>query len=425
MERFNIARAALIVGISLVGLLGFAQQSLIEGNLTYHDDWALSGASVYLVDSTGNRLDTIVTDTTGHYLFTGLYSGAHTLEMSVQAAQGGVEPADAVLVLHYLLPNGQVSLSPIQLLAADMNEDGSVTFADVLSIILYWAKQNNGNSKSSGGGSTSSSEGDWVFVTTDVSDTTVTDTTSYDSEGSKRGDVDGAFEPQKKPSATVYVQSEGKVEIMRGGAVSVPFIADGARWLNGFAIRIGYDPARFGITNINCALEGASTIIYSDHFVISWLSPDGSSRAFAAGEEIFTVVGDLKQNAAAGEMEFRSLVNSQVFEGTLVPSTSSFLLAPKINIYDDMAVVSQAYPNPSSGATNVEIHLLENCVLSYSITDSKGSCVYSTSLGHFNTGEHNIPLNINTLSKGSYIISFLFENETQRFKKEQQLLRVD
>jgi hypothetical protein len=62
------------------------------------------------------------------------------------------------------------------------------------------------------------------------------------------------------------------------------------------------------------------------------------------------------------------------------------------------------YPNPISGQATLSFNLNESCNVSYQIFDMTGRMVMSQGLGRFAEGEHQVNINAESLSSGSYIL---------------------
>ena len=62
------------------------------------------------------------------------------------------------------------------------------------------------------------------------------------------------------------------------------------------------------------------------------------------------------------------------------------------------------YPNPVSGQATVSFDLKETCNVSYQIFDMTGRMVMNQGLGRFAEGEHQVNINLEDLSAGSYVL---------------------
>jgi hypothetical protein len=62
------------------------------------------------------------------------------------------------------------------------------------------------------------------------------------------------------------------------------------------------------------------------------------------------------------------------------------------------------YPNPVSSQATLSFELSESCNVSYQVFDMTGRMVMSQNMGRFAEGEHQVNLNAENLSTGSYIL---------------------
>ena len=62
------------------------------------------------------------------------------------------------------------------------------------------------------------------------------------------------------------------------------------------------------------------------------------------------------------------------------------------------------YPNPVSGQATISFSLNESCNVSYQVFDMTGRMVMNQGLGRFAEGEHQVSINTESLSTGSYIL---------------------
>ena len=80
-----------------------------------------------------------------------------------------------------------------------------------------------------------------------------------------------------------------------------------------------------------------------------------------------------------------------------------FASVPENNeVVSDVTV--SLYPNPVSSQATVSFELNENCNVSYQVFDMTGRMVMNQNMGRMTEGEHQINLNAENLSAGSYIL---------------------
>ena len=75
------------------------------------------------------------------------------------------------------------------------------------------------------------------------------------------------------------------------------------------------------------------------------------------------------------------------------------------------------YPNPVSSQATVSFELKESSTVSYQVFDMTGRMVMNQNLGRLNEGEHQVSINAESLSSGSYILRLSqgAKNETVKF----------
>ncbi len=410
----------------LTTMAALGQQGNIEGRLYYHDNWPVGGATVVLVNQvSGTAVATTVTDSTGLYFFSGLYPGVYTLQISVQADEGGIDLADAALIMDYLNPNSQIVLSPIQLMAADMNKDGLVTQADKVAIVQFWA-HNHSNAGGNGNGNGNNNHGaiatveeEWVFLNTQIldtfivtTDTSESDTTYYESEGSKRGDVDGAFEPQKKPGDVQYLSAEGYLSAQPGDLVRIPFKAIGMNDIRGFGLRIGYDASRLSAKGIEGLPEGAVFSIAEGYIQLAWMSVDDLPRSYTDGEVVFDILFTVRA-ASKGEIDpLTSLHGSHFIGSGGTKEMYASLSYPALMVSEDLGLVGQSYPNPANNHSRIGLQLLSDAEVGYCIMDLTGRVLLTAPSTTLTAGAHELSLDLASLPAGHYVAHLLLKGKS-------------
>ena len=67
-------------------------------------------------------------------------------------------------------------------------------------------------------------------------------------------------------------------------------------------------------------------------------------------------------------------------------------------------VAVSMYPNPVNGQATLSFNLNESCNVSYQVFDMTGRMVMNQGLGRYAEGEHQVSINAENLSTGSYIL---------------------
>ncbi len=79
-----------------------------------------------------------------------------------------------------------------------------------------------------------------------------------------------------------------------------------------------------------------------------------------------------------------------------------FADVPENNEIENVAV--SIYPNPVSSQATISFELGENCNVSYQVFDLTGRMVMNQAVGRMAEGEHQVNINVENLSAGSYIL---------------------
>ena len=408
-----------------------AQNGMVLGSVEYHGDWEMSGIEVYLIDlGTGQIVATTFTDSLGRYAFTGLQSGQYGIEYFTGYPSGGIDVADALQIIHHLNPSGQTTWTDLQEKAADMDGDGQVTHTDAVAIIQYWAKQ-NGNGPPVSGFTTFSTEGeDWVYTESNDEDTIVIqtdstqgDTTDIESDGSKKGDVDGSFEPQKKPSSLAYLLPGDQRVAMAGEALSIPFIIHETVRPAALGIKVTYDPAMLDIIDVTCDIPGCEVILAHGILSLSWLSMDGTPTTLHQGTTLLTLNARVRADAPAGNLQFESTAGSLVLENILSPLTTAFILTPSIRITGVDELIGDPYPMPARDVIHLPVYAMEaGTSLDCTLINAAGQIIDTHSRISLTDGDNLVRLDLQGVPTGLYTLNLQLHTPTGTYQLNRQVI---
>lgn len=138
----NTTGEYLFNGIWIVGSMTFEGGTTgytISGIITYAKSTPVPMTNVNVALVSG---ELVIAETTtnenGEYSFTNIPDGTYHIAANTDKASGGLNLPDIIMIRQY---NGQlITLSPIQLLAADVTANGSINLQDIIVI-----RQKNGN----------------------------------------------------------------------------------------------------------------------------------------------------------------------------------------------------------------------------------------------------------------------------------------
>ena len=395
--------------------LVFGQTQTLEGTATYRDNWAVDGAKVFLIDNvSGLILDSTNTDSTGYFVFPGLSYGDYSVELAATASAGGIDLLDALLVIHYLAQPPQTPWEPVQLLAADYSEDGNVTMYDASQIIQYWIWQ-----KIKGWGNSKSGEGEEEIefmnteedTTTLPPDTTVNDTVTGDYKGTKRGDVDGAFEPQKKPSDYQLVRAEGRVPAAAGEIIRIPVRLSDGLSVSAMGLGFAFDSDALTLISATTPFEDAVVQVFENKIMLYWVGMNAESRLLAAGDLILEIEAMVRQGSRDHDALIYALPGSQWVDASLKLREQELVSVPTVEVKSESAMLSENYPNPAGEQTIFDLQLASESQVVYHIYTIHGSLVFSAPVRSYAEGTHAFNLNLSSLPSGAYM--FVVEVDTE------------
>jgi len=105
-------------------------QNTITRTIKYHDEEGLplAGVHVELYDLNNTLLQSTYTDDNGVYVFNDVENGTYKITHNYDAVYTNVNMGDATLIMLYL--NGLYEFTPLEAIAADVDGDGEITWAD-------------------------------------------------------------------------------------------------------------------------------------------------------------------------------------------------------------------------------------------------------------------------------------------------------
>lgn len=401
--------------------LAFGQTQTLEGTATYRDNWAVDGAKVFLLDNvSGAILDSAYTDTTGYFVFPGLNYGDYRVELAATAPAGGIDLLDALLVIHYLAQPPLTPWEPLQLLAADFTEDGNVTMLDASQIIQYWIWQ-----KINGWGTTKygESEEDIEFMNTEEDtttlppDTTVNDTVTGDYSGTKRGDVDGAFEPQKKPSDFQLVRADGSVSGGAGEIIRIPVSLSEGVSVSAMGLGFAFNSEALSLISATSPFKDAIVRVFENKIMLYWVGMNAESRLLAAGDLILEIEAMVNPGSRDHDALVYALPGSQWVDASLKVRDQELVSVPTVEVKSESAMLRDNYPNPAGAYTTFELELPSDARVGYHIYQLNGSRVFSAPVRFFAKGTHAVNLSLDALASGTYMFVIEVDTEGQHQQK--------
>lgn len=372
----------------------------VKGTVNYHNEnkTPLSGINVFLKDLNGNIIAEDITKNQGKFTFKNVQPGTYKLTASSDLTFDLIDLSDAYLLLGYLLNN--VEFTNMQLLAADINQNGTVDWDDYWDLVNGWFV--NGER---------GMIGNLLFEEKEI----IVEAGQFKAapiiEGTANGDTDPPdrdikpiiknlsknfevvqsdnnsskdYDDQKYP---VYFKSESKIS----GFMLVFNIKNGIEFIQDV---LSSDEINYSITN--------------NQVRISWLNYKNEM----VNEEI-PVVSFLIDAQNAEQIELELDKSSHLIDGNGKKIQAKIILPQFIN-RDNENELAPIYPNPVSESATIEYSINNDYHVSLDLYNASGQLIYSLVNENQSSGMYKVTLNTQLLNlqSGNYIYKLSCSGET-------------
>jgi hypothetical protein len=342
-------------------------------------------------------VDVTLTDTLGFYRFEQLYPGEYTMVFSYNEPWMGCDMDDAARVVEYL--NQQISFTDLQFEAADVDNDGIITTADLTLIVNRYMQTN-----------TSFPAGDWVFEDSGVS-LDLPEGQTHKENDKKRGRNSG----DTKSGENIVIVNKGGylfsanttdiLEYRNNEIIEYPVYANEDLMCLSLGFAIAFPNANIEILELIPQLPSMRCAVDGNLIKAALISLDGSAHQIKKGDVLFVIRGrvkNLNSDTRAGFSMYRRSTLKAAGEEREIHFGISL---PQLRLAS--AVASSAvemYPNPAKDHIKLLTHQKNPSTLSIIIHNSLGQEVqqqkYVCAQGY-----NEIHLNLQALPKGIYFVS--------------------
>jgi hypothetical protein len=386
MEKITLKALGLI--FLLMSATAFSQNTEdISGQVLYHDDYPMSGVNAYLVASDGNIINSAVTDIDGVFEFENVPAGNYTVTFSTDQPAGGVELADAFLVMLKLM--NQTTLNPVQTLAADVNGSGTITWADYWMILISYLNQGN------------QFPAPWVFESVQVTIPSES-RDGFVLHGSSSGDVNGSLVPDPK-SNSIFLNNP-VIELSAGSSDPIAFNLAGGQNLQIVGMHLSIKvPDGLIVTGVESAISAARIFTSDNHIKVTWIDKDQRAYEMTEGSPLLVIQTKAKELSRDGESFSLKLDEESHFinlDGDLVQGVSMILPTINLNLRKESA--HSVYPNPFTSYTTVEYQVPQEGQVVIALFDQTGRQVMEIENSIFAAGTHQVKIDGSSLLPGIY-----------------------
>jgi hypothetical protein len=401
--KFTVLLAVLVVLFQLVSI----SQNSITGIVTYHNDPSqpMPGVEVTLCDLNGEAIETQFTNEGGKYMFDNLIEDEYLLKSSYDQPLGfNIDLSDILMLLDYL--NGNITLEPIQLLAADVDGNGAVDYNDFDVIVnTYYLQQQ------------SYPVGDWVFsekyVIPGYKD-------GGNVGGTVAGDLSGNNKPDKSGSSTIdfYIE-QNAIEIFSGEIFDYKAtIQSNSNITASLYLLLNFNSDLLSVNSIESDIEGFEYFIEEDEIRIIWIDKSLNGINYSELSNLFSIKMQLIDPNCKNASNLISINNrSCIVDANGNPIYGSHISFPTLLINNLNEVEVRTYPNPCVESTYFEFNLKSDGIATLFITDMQGQIVqHYFNNEMYSKGKNTIRINKNNLKPGAYLYNFNFLGEESMHK---------
>lgn len=351
----------------------------------------LSNTEVFLIDTSGVKIDSVFSNLSGSYLFDILDPGTYFCGINIDKPWGGANAIDALRILRHFAELD--TLRGLKYIAADVNASHSVNAVDALLIARRFISQIS-----------SFVTGDWYGESDTIEIGTNMINKSF--KGICYGDADGSYIPGLKTEPSLKLLTSGEIKYKTENPIEIPFVSD--RYLNmgALSVILDYPDDLMDIEDVLLpSVEATEDLIYSDNngeLRIAWygLKP----LSIEPNEPVFKLKVFMKNRPINQNISFILDGASEIGDSKANLETGLCLMIPKL-INEDIPVgfsLSQNYPNPFKTLTEISYYLPDNAWVVLKVFNSLGEQISELVNHQELAGWHRVNFNGSSLSAGSY-----------------------
>lgn len=371
-------------------LVGTASAATVSGNMLYlnNPDLPIPNVIVSLKNLSTNTTVTFTTGDDGQYIFNDVAAGNYRLSANTSMAGYEISWESAWMVLGYLC--GQVSLTPIQKLAADVNGSGTVKMSDfvlILAHLLYGVPF---------------PVGDWVFESYTFAITGSKDAPTGMS-GSSAGDLTGVFVPGGRELPAFPVEHNTRVAASANNEVSVSLTTYETLNLTGAGLIFNIPSNLLRVESVEFVNSNFQYSIEDDQLRLVWYGETDAPITLPAGTAIATLHCRTTPAFGPGTEANISIDGASSLAGeNFVKVTGAKLGIPSIT-YATPSLRITNYPNPFNGSTTLNFYLPEDGNATVKVYSYSGQFIMEKTLSGMNAGYHQFEIDAAKWLPGNYI----------------------
>jgi len=392
-------------------LVGTASATTISGNMLYlnNPDLPIPNAVVSLKNLSTNTIVTYTTGDDGLYLFENVAAGNYKLSATTSMSGYEISWESAWMVLGYLC--GQVNLTPIQKLAADVNGSGTVKMNDfilILAHLLYGVPF---------------PVGEWVFESYTFSVTGAKDQPGGMS-GSSSGDLTGVFVPGGRDLPAFPVEHNTQLAASANDEFTVSLTTYEALNLTGAGLNFNYPANLMTIESVEFANDDFQYSIEGNQLRLAWYGDATTPMTLPEGTAIATLHCRTTSAFGPGAEANISLDGSSSLAGNNYTKITGAKLGMPSITYATPSLRISNYPNPFNGSTTLNYYLPEDGNASVKIYSYSGQLILNVPLSGLSAGYHQLEVDASRWTPGNYVCQIQCEG-SMKYNESRILIKTN
>ena len=385
----------------------------ISGKALYQGDIArpIGYVTVILKNTDNNSIQTFKTGADGVYQFANVPNGNYILTGTTNIAGVGGTFYDAALVYLYLAK--AISLSPIQLLAADVDANGKVEMKDFNLILNHILTKK------------AFPAGSWKF---EISSFSLSGLKAVDPKGlggTCSGDVGGTFVPTSNSLAALPVDQEGEINVTADNSFTTKILTHNNLSIKGAGLIINYPADLLQIESVEFKGADYEYNIEGGQIRLIWGNPDAAPINFNDGETFITIHGKSTAAFSEGMTASISMDGSTSLLNSSNKQESELKFATPVIKFGKPSLKLSNYPNPFKNSTTLNIYSPEAGNAIIEVYSAKGQLVKKISVGELNVGYQEVNLDASAMAKGYYICKIRIQTGNSEYTDVIRLLKAE
>ncbi len=411
MKSNKVRSVTIFIICSIFSLGMYAQTGTIKGVVSYYNDVnrALEGVTVILKSVDGKITYTTLTDIDGQYAFTKLPLNDYLVTAAYNRPVGKRSMADALLMQKSIL--GQINLTGLQKLAADIDRDGLISQKDFTTLVVNHLAQGNSLPRT------------WIFEEKLVSFSSLKSMeTEPDGEedteesrtkpvreritgigGTTSGDVGGTFVPESKHETLEFTASTTPVEASTNQEMWLPVRLGENAGLSAMRLVLSYPSDAFEVTAVKTPFDIYHYSLNANQLTIAGITGIGNALSFKQGDVIAQIRVRINGNMEAIQDATLTPMPGSHFVNAQAEKVTTALITPKLISRANATELYANYPNPFAGQTEIAFKIGDAGHTRLEVYDMQGKMVARLLDEVKPTGYYRVDFKAANLKPGTYI----------------------